>query len=161
MVRTGLETGTKKIPLCWNKFSSTSADSYQALIRIYFHSCSLLSESSADCRGIEKLSFLSQPCNMTSGHRFPPPPGPTVPELKQRKCSVVGREGFLSMGQKPGGSLQELPYSMFLITVGEIISVSLIPVSADSILFFTVMVQLIKECKIRAVGLCLFFCFKD
>lgn len=131
MVRTGLETGTKKSTVLEQvQFRSTSEDSYQALIGIYLHSCSLLSESSIDCHGIEKLSFLSQPHHETTGHRFPLSPGPTVPELKQRKCSVVGREGFLSTGQKPGGGELTnhhcrnliIHYGMFLITMGEIIS---------------------------------------
>lgn len=85
---------TTSIPVCfWRLLSST----YQNLPKLLF-----LAESSIDCHLIEKylyqLSFLNQPCNTTTGRRSPLPRGPTlastIPEVKQRKQPVIGREGF-------------------------------------------------------------------
>lgn len=112
MVRTVLETGTKKIHCAgtssipvhfWRLLSS----SYRNLLKFLFPT---LKECSIDCHLTEKylyqLSSLNLPCNTTTGHSFPQPPGPpvgsTVPGLKQRKWPVVGKEGFLSVKQQPG-----------------------------------------------------------
>lgn len=101
--------GTSSFPVHFRRILPSS---HQNLLKSLFLA---LKVSSSDCHLSEKslyqLSVPNWPHNTTPGHRFPLPPGPTllsaVPELKQRKRPVVGKEGFY--GTEPGG----LPHHHF------------------------------------------------
>lgn len=69
MVRTGLETGTKKIPLCWNKFNSSPL--LQTLTRLLSESTSIPAPCSQSplliARALKSYPSLASPATRPQG----------------------------------------------------------------------------------------------